>query len=91
MVRTRRIGADLARSIFETTTAFADEEAGTSELVPAAFDWALKLNHGVFDLIYLELARRRSCLFLTADRTLVDKLSGTPLASSIHDLADWTG
>jgi predicted nucleic acid-binding protein len=42
----------------------------------AALQVALKHNHSVYDALYCALAIERGCDFVTADRTLVNKLQG---------------
>ena len=42
----------------------------------AAFQIALKHNHSVYDALYCALAIQRQCDFVTADRTLANKLQG---------------
>ena len=42
----------------------------------AALQVALKHNHSVYDALYCALAIEPGCDFVTADRTLVNKLQG---------------
>jgi predicted nucleic acid-binding protein len=45
-------------------------------LTDAALQIALKHNHSVYDALYRALAIERRCDFVTADRTLANKLQG---------------
>lgn len=47
---------------------------GSATLVDAAFSIALKHKHSVYDALYCALALERHCDFVTADRTLANKL-----------------
>jgi len=44
----------------------------TTNLLPEAFELALRLNCGVYDSLYVVLARLRDCRCLTADRKLYE-------------------
>jgi predicted nucleic acid-binding protein len=46
-------------------------------IAEAAFQMALKHNHSPYDALYCALAFDRRCDFVTADRTLANKLQGT--------------
>ena len=59
------------------------------DLIAPALSLACTLDHPVYDFIYLSGARRRDALMVTADRKLVDRLKGSPLADHIVHLADW--
>jgi predicted nucleic acid-binding protein len=50
---------------------------------------AAAMNHPIYDFIYPCLARELNIPCVTADRRLLDKLSGTPLAAHVIHLADW--
>lgn len=59
------------------------------ELVAPALDNACALRHPIYDLIYLEAARRMDAQLITADRRFTAKLAGTDFARHITLLSDW--
>jgi predicted nucleic acid-binding protein len=59
------------------------------ELIEPAFENACVLRHPVYDLIYLEAARRLDAQLVTADRRFVTKIAGTDFARSVMMLSDW--
>ncbi len=79
----------LARDSMAAIDRAPKEIVATSSLVMNAFDLALSLNHGVFDCLYLEVARSRSSRLITADTRLIGKLQGRPDAALAIHLADW--
>ena len=50
---------------------------------------AIELDHPVYDFFYLCLARELGVSCVSADRRLLNKLSGTSLGSRVVHLADW--
>jgi predicted nucleic acid-binding protein len=89
LVRTRRMSPELARDSLTAVERAPKEIIATSALVTRAFDLAYSLNHGLFDCLYLEVARSRSSRLITADARLIRKLQGRPDASLVIHLADW--
>jgi predicted nucleic acid-binding protein len=59
------------------------------DLVAPALENACALRHPVYDLIYLEAARRLDAQLVTADRRFAAKLADTDLAQHITLLSDW--
>jgi predicted nucleic acid-binding protein len=59
------------------------------DLIAPAFENACTLRHPVYDLIYLETARRLDAQLITADRRFAAKLTGTDLARHVTFLSDW--
>lgn len=59
------------------------------DFLAAAFEKACLLRHPIYDLIYLEAARRLDAQFITADRRFVTKLAGTDFARHVTLLSDW--
>jgi predicted nucleic acid-binding protein len=58
-----------------------------SSLVGAALRLAAQARHSVYDMLYIVLAEQRGCQFITADETLVRKLSGKfPFVRLLGDL-----
>jgi len=58
----------------------------TGPLVPRAMDVARRLDHPVYDCVYLALAEREHATFVTADQRLLRRLSTRRLDISIVDL-----
>ena len=59
------------------------------EMIGPAFEIACVLRHPIYDLIYLETARRLDAQLITADRRFTAKLAGTDLARHVTLLSDW--
>ena len=59
------------------------------ELIEPALKNACVLRHPIYDLIYLEAARRLDARLITADRRLSAKIAGTDLARHVTLLSDW--
>jgi len=58
----------------------------TGPLLPRAMDVARRLDHPVYDCVYLALAEREGASFVTADQRLLRRLSSRRLDVSIVDL-----
>lgn len=58
-------------------------------LIEPALLNACTLRHPIYDLIYLETARKLDAQLITADRRFTDKLAGTDLARYVTLLSDW--
>lgn len=59
------------------------------DLIAPAFETACLLRHPIYDLIYLETARRLDAQLITADRRFIAKLANTDLARHVTFLSDW--
>jgi predicted nucleic acid-binding protein len=59
------------------------------ELIEPAFESACTLRHPIYDLIYLEAARKVDAQLITADRRFTAKIAGTDLARHVTLLSDW--
>jgi predicted nucleic acid-binding protein len=59
------------------------------DVMAAAFETACVLRHPIYDLIYLETARRLDATLITADRRFTAKLAGTDHARHVTLLSDW--
>jgi len=59
------------------------------DLIGPALANACTLRHPIYDLIYLETARRVDARLVTADRRFATKLAGTELARHVMLLSDW--
>ena len=64
----------------EQAIALPDDYLNEIDLYREAFNMACKLNHPVYDMLYLILARRNSALLLTMDK----KLKGAATKSEIE-------
>lgn len=58
----------------------------TGPLLPRAMDVARRLDHPVYDCVYLALAERERAALVTADQRLLRRLSTRPLGVSVVDL-----
>jgi predicted nucleic acid-binding protein len=59
------------------------------DLIEPALENACTLRHPIYDLIYLEAARRFDAQLVTADHRFIAKLAGTDLARHVTLLSDW--
>lgn len=59
------------------------------ELIEPALRNACAIRHPIYDLIYLEAARRLDAQLVTADRRFIAKVAGTDLARHVTLLSDW--
>ncbi|MFG1347476.1 type II toxin-antitoxin system VapC family toxin [Xanthobacter autotrophicus DSM 431] len=58
-------------------------------LLPAAIELSFRLDHAIYDCIYLSLARETDCPFLTADGRLARKTAGQTDLPPILPLSSW--
>ena len=59
------------------------------ELIEPAPRNACAIRHPIYDLIYLEAARRLDAQLVTADRRFIAKIAGTDFARHVTLLSDW--
>jgi predicted nucleic acid-binding protein len=59
------------------------------ELIEPALKNACAIRHPIYDLIYLEAARRLDAQLVTADRRFIAKIAGTDFAPHVMLLSDW--
>ena len=59
------------------------------DMIAPALANACQLRHPIYDLIYLETARRLDAQLITADRRFIAKLANTDLARHVTLLSDW--
>ena len=76
---------DALAGLRRTIAQWHDEE----DYLPDALDLALRLDHPVYDLLYLALAERIGTVCVTADQRLVRRTRSTPFAGRVVHLADW--
>lgn len=58
-------------------------------LLPAAIELSFRLDHAIYDCIYLSLAREAECQFVTADHRLLRKAHGVKDLPHILPLDHW--
>jgi predicted nucleic acid-binding protein len=59
----------------------------SSTIAVAAFTLAAETRHRIYDMLYVALAQRNGCEFVTADEKLVNKLGGAfPFIRWVGDL-----
>jgi predicted nucleic acid-binding protein len=68
---------------------YLDGVLAVDELIEPALENACALRHPIYDLIYLEAARRRDAKLVTADRRFTAKIAGTDFARHVTPLSDW--
>ena len=64
------IGADLANTYMQCALRLVDRFVPLVENYVEAFHESIRLNHSVYDLLYLTLARRNAATLLTLDTKL---------------------
>jgi predicted nucleic acid-binding protein len=75
MIR-KELDADEATLIYRDLLTLPLSLSASLAVADAALQVALKHNHSVYDALYCALAIERRCDFVTADRTLANKLHG---------------
>jgi predicted nucleic acid-binding protein len=78
-----------ARVYFRALPQYFDGVLAVDELIEPALENAYTIRHPIYDLIYLEAARRRDAQLVTADRRFTAKIAGTDLARHVTLLSDW--
>jgi predicted nucleic acid-binding protein len=68
---------------------FLDGVLPVDELIEPALENACALRHPIYDLIYLEAARRLDAQLVTADHRFIAKITGTDFARHVMLLSDW--
>jgi predicted nucleic acid-binding protein len=68
---------------------YLDDVLAADELIEPALENACALRHPIYDLIYLEAARRLDAQLVTADRRFAAKIAGTDFARHVMLLSDW--
>jgi predicted nucleic acid-binding protein len=78
-----------AKYHFSSLRQFLPDLIDVDELIEPALENSCILRHPIYDLIYLEAARRLDAQLVTADRRLAAKVAGTDLARHLTLLSDW--
>jgi predicted nucleic acid-binding protein len=66
---------------------FIGQVMKSADLIERAFQWAQKLDHSVYDCLYLTCAEVHGSKFVTADRHFVRKLQGNKLDYLVMPIA----
>lgn len=61
----------------------------TEPLLGQALELSLHLDHPVYDLLYLALAKRNAVQCVTADQRFIRKIQASEHADQVVHLADW--
>ena len=78
-----------ARDLWHTLPSYFDDILSVDDMIESALRLAFNLRHPIYDLIYLETARRLDAQLITADRRFAAKLADTDLARHVTLLSDW--
>ena len=78
-----------ARHYFRSLPHYLDGIIAIDELIEPALVNACALQRPIYDLIYLEAARRLDAQLVTADRRFASKIAGTDFARQVTLLSDW--
>ena len=78
-----------ARDYLHSLPYYLDDIVAIDELIEPALENACALGHPIYDLIYLEAARRLDAQLVTADRRFTSKIAGTAFARHVTLLSDW--
>lgn len=78
-----------AASHFKSLRQYLPELIDVDDLIAPALEYACMFRHPIYDLIYLETARRLDAQLITADRRFAAKLVDTDLARHVTLLSDW--
>lgn len=83
------ISSEDAKQQFTKLPYFFDEVVSVDNLITNALHNACLFRHPIYDLIYVEAARRRGIQLVTADHRLSSKLANSDLAACILLLSNW--
>lgn len=74
---------------FRTLAIMLADLISVDDLIEPALSNACALRHPIYDLIYLETARKLDAHLVTADRRFAAKLAGTEHARYVTLLSEW--
>jgi predicted nucleic acid-binding protein len=74
---------------FNALRQFMPDLMDIDELIETALENACALRHPIYDLVYLEAARRLDAQLVTADRRFTAKIAGTEFARHVTLRSDW--
>jgi predicted nucleic acid-binding protein len=78
-----------AKYHFSSLPQFLPDLMDIDELIEPALENACALRHPIYDLIYLEAARRLDAQLVTAARRFTAKIAGTDFARHVTLLSAW--
>ena len=87
--RTGAVTVTEAVDICAQLPAFFQRLLPVEPLLPFAVELSFRLDHAIYDCIYLSLARELDCPFLTADSRLARKAAGEKDLPPILSLSSW--
>jgi predicted nucleic acid-binding protein len=68
---------------------YFDDVLAVDDLIEPALENACTIRHPIYDLVYLEAARRLDAQLITADHKFTAKIAGTGFARRVTLLSDW--
>ena len=74
---------------FSPLPQFLPDLMDVDELIEPAFENSCTLRHPIYELLYLEAARKVDAQLVTADRRFTTKIAGTDLARHVMLLSNW--
>ncbi len=89
-LRRREITTEHTDLVVTQLPQILDRLVADTLLAPAALRIAREIDHPVYDCFYLALAERENAPLVTADRRLVERVSGTPWAGRVVALDAWS-
>lgn len=88
-VQTNLVKQADAVSDLRSAARYLNEIVDHEDLLADALASACELRHPVYDLVYMELARRRGLVVVTADSRFIGKLKNSSMAASAVHLSEW--
>jgi predicted nucleic acid-binding protein len=88
LLRRADITPEQSLTILETFETTSLTLLPSVDLLRPALEMAVALDHGVYDCIYLALAKSRDCVMVTADRRFHTPVSASAFANHIHWFED---
>lgn len=89
-VRSGQISSEQARAGLGLTIDQIGLFEDDRDLASDALSMGIELSYAPYDFFYLVLAMRRGAPFVTADKTLINRLATTRYKSHVVHLSDWT-
>lgn len=73
-----------------TIAEFFDDLRPSRDLIAGAYQLSARLEHAIYDCVYLELALREHSVLITADRKFLNAARRAGLGASVMLLADFS-
>lgn len=83
------LGRAEAAAGLATIADFFDDLPASRDLIAGAYQLSVRLEHAVYDCVYLELALREHSVLVTADNKFVNAARRAGLGASIIPLAEF--